>query len=215
MKIDPTLRALADPTRLRIMRLLAHMELAVGEMCTEGGRFFTGFVRDITERQETEARLQELQSELVHISRLTALGEMASTLAHELNQPLSAIANYQAGCIERLRQGKATPETLLPVMEKITAQAERAGNIVRRIREFVKQSEPNRKACALPDIVEAALSCFEIRGCINGDFQIVGVGCSRGKALEIADAWLAARRCESKLVRRDEPWRKRAATGSA
>ncbi len=61
------------------------------------GRFFTGFIRDLTERQETEARLQELQAELVHVSRLTALGEMASTLAHELNQPLSAIANYLKG----------------------------------------------------------------------------------------------------------------------
>ena len=73
------------------------MELAVGEMRSAAGRFFTGFVRDLTERQETEARLQDLQSELVHISRLTALGEMASTLAHELNQPLSAIANYMKG----------------------------------------------------------------------------------------------------------------------
>lgn len=62
------------------------------------------------------------------------------------------------------------------------------------------------------EIVEAALSCFEIRGCINGDFQIVGAANSRGKALEIADAWLSARRFENKLVRRDQPWRKRAAT---
>ena len=70
------------------------MELAVGEMRSGKQRFFTGFIRDLTERQQTETRLQELQSELVHISRLTAMGEMASTLAHELNQPLSAIANY-------------------------------------------------------------------------------------------------------------------------
>src|SRR6185312_9967831 len=69
------------------------MELAVGEMNSGNQRYFTGFIRDITERQRTEARLQELQSELVHISRLTAMGEMASTLAHELNQPLSAILN--------------------------------------------------------------------------------------------------------------------------
>ena len=73
------------------------MELAVGEMKSGNQRFFTGFIRDLTERQQTEARLQELQSELVHISRLTAMGEMASTLAHELNQPLSAIANYMKG----------------------------------------------------------------------------------------------------------------------
>src|SRR6266545_4261457 len=73
------------------------MELAVGEMRSGDQRFFTGFIRDLTERQKTEARLQELQSELVHISRLTAMGEMASALAHELNQPLSAIANYLKG----------------------------------------------------------------------------------------------------------------------
>ncbi|MGB8827231.1 MAG: PAS domain S-box protein, partial [Pseudolabrys sp.] len=73
------------------------MELAVGEMNSGNRRFFTGFIRDLTERQKTESRLQELQSELVHISRLTAMGEMASTLAHELNQPLSAIANYLKG----------------------------------------------------------------------------------------------------------------------
>jgi superfamily II DNA or RNA helicase len=62
------------------------------------------------------------------------------------------------------------------------------------------------------EIVEVTPTCFEIRGCVNGDFQIIGAGCSRGKALEIADAWLAAARYTSKLVRRDEPWRKRAAT---
>ena len=73
------------------------MELAVGEMHVRNQRFFTGFIRDLTERQQTEARLQELQSELVHMSRLTAMGEMASALAHELNQPLSAIANYMKG----------------------------------------------------------------------------------------------------------------------
>ncbi|HVQ11091.1 MAG TPA: PAS domain S-box protein, partial [Methyloceanibacter sp.] len=73
------------------------MKLEVGEMKSGDRRFFTGFIRDLTERQKTEARLHELQSELVHVSRLTALGEMASTLAHELNQPLSAIANYMKG----------------------------------------------------------------------------------------------------------------------
>ena len=80
------------------------MELAVGEMRSGEQRYFTGFIRDLTERQQTEARLQELQSELVHISRLTAMGEMASALAHELNQPLSAIANYMKGS-RRLLEG--------------------------------------------------------------------------------------------------------------
>jgi two-component system, LuxR family, sensor kinase FixL len=74
------------------------MDLSVGEMSTGGRRYFIGFIRDLSERQHSESRLQELQSELVHVSRLTAMGEMASALAHELNQPLSAIANYLRGC---------------------------------------------------------------------------------------------------------------------
>ncbi|WP_293760145.1 PAS domain S-box protein [uncultured Aquitalea sp.] len=117
---------------------------------------------DTTQQHEAEQRYQQQMQQLQSTSRLVTMGEMASTLAHELNQPLSAIANYQAGCIERIRQGKATPETLLPVMEKITAQAERAGTVVRRIREFVKQSEPNRKTCQLADIIEAALAIADI-----------------------------------------------------
>ncbi len=85
------------------------MELAVGEMRSADKRYFTGFVRDLTERQRTEARLQELQTELVHISRLTAMGEMASALAHEINQPLSAIANYLKGA-KRLLDGRSDDE---------------------------------------------------------------------------------------------------------
>ena len=73
------------------------MHLTIGEMHSAGKPFFTGFVRDLTEQQQTQARLQELQSELVHVSRLSAMGEMASALAHELNQPLSAISNYMKG----------------------------------------------------------------------------------------------------------------------
>ncbi|NWK78968.1 PAS domain S-box protein [Aquitalea sp. LB_tupeE] len=117
---------------------------------------------DTTQQHDAEERYQQQMQQLQSTSRLVTMGEMASTLAHELNQPLSAIANYQAGCIERIRQGKATPEALLPVMEKITAQAERAGTVVRRIREFVKQSEPDRKTCQLPDIIEASLAIADI-----------------------------------------------------
>ena len=69
------------------------MHLSIGEMQSAGAPYFTGFVRDLTEQQQTQSRLQELQSELVHVSRLSAMGEMASALAHELNQPLAAISN--------------------------------------------------------------------------------------------------------------------------
>ena len=85
------------------------MHLSVGEMRSGGEPYFTGFVHDLTEQQQTQARLQELQSELVHISRLSAMGEMASALAHELNQPLAAISNYMKGS-RRLLSASERPE---------------------------------------------------------------------------------------------------------
>jgi two-component system sensor kinase FixL len=133
------------------------MELAVGEMRSNDQRFFTGFVRDLTERQDTESRLQELQSELVHISRLTAMGEMASTLAHELNQPLSAIANYLKG-VRRLleRQGGAQSGVISDAVDKAAAQALRAGDIVRRLRDFVARGESERRVESIAKLVEEA-----------------------------------------------------------
>jgi two-component system sensor kinase FixL len=74
------------------------MELSVGEMRSGDGVFYTGFINDVSERQDTQIRLRELQADLAHMSRLTAMGEMAATLAHELNQPLAAISNYMSGC---------------------------------------------------------------------------------------------------------------------
>jgi two-component system, LuxR family, sensor kinase FixL len=133
------------------------MELAVGEMRSVEGRFFTGFIRDLSERQATEARLQELQSELVHISRLTAMGEMASTLAHELNQPLSAIANYMNGS-QRLLEN-ATDERALRVRDalgKAADQALRAGDIIRRLRDFVSRGESERRVEKIAKLVEEA-----------------------------------------------------------
>src|SRR6185503_19093705 len=118
------------------------MELAVGEMRSADERYFTGFIRDLTERQRTEARLQELQTELVHISRLTAMGEMASALAHELNQPLSAIANYLKGA-KRILESHADDDSTMVrgAMDKAAEQALRAGQIIRRLRDFVARGE--------------------------------------------------------------------------
>jgi two-component system sensor kinase FixL len=132
------------------------MELAVGEMRNDEGRFFTGFVRDLTERQQTETRLQELQSELVHVSRLTALGEMASALAHELNQPLSAIANYLKGS-SRLLATEAPPVSRIrDAIDKAADQALRAGEIIRRLRDFVSRGETERRIESLSKLVEEA-----------------------------------------------------------
>src|SRR6188768_1759229 len=133
------------------------MELAVGEMKSSNNRFFTGFVRDLSERQKTEARLQELQSELVHISRLTAMGEMASALAHELNQPLSAIANYMKGSRRMLEGGTDDRSALLrDAMDKAAEQALRAGQIIRRLRDFVARGESERRVESVKKLVEEA-----------------------------------------------------------
>lgn len=133
------------------------IELAVGEMRVRDQRFFTGFIRDITERQETRARLQELQSELVHMSRLTAMGEMASALAHELNQPLSAIANYTKGA-RRLLENRFDDgaAVLRDAMDKAGEQALRAGQIIRRLRDFVARGESERRVEHVKKLVEEA-----------------------------------------------------------
>jgi two-component system, LuxR family, sensor kinase FixL len=133
------------------------MELAVGEMRSGDQRFFTGFIRDLTERQKTEARLQELQAELVHISRLTAMGEMASALAHELNQPLSAIANYLKGAA-RLLESRPDDDTktVHSALDKAAEQSLRAGQIIHRLRDFVARGESERRVESIKKLIEEA-----------------------------------------------------------
>lgn len=132
------------------------IELAVGEMRAEGQRFFTGFIRDLTERQQAEARLQELQNELVHVARLTALGEMASALAHEINQPLSAIANYLKGSRTLLGREEVPHERVAEALDRAATEALRAGDIIRRLRDFVARGETDRTIESLPKLVEEA-----------------------------------------------------------
>jgi len=133
------------------------MELSVGEMKSGKERFFTGFIRDLTERQKSESRLQELQSELVHISRLTAMGEMASALAHELNQPLSAISNYLKGS-RRLLESRADESSSMmrDALDKAAEQAVRAGQIIRRLRDFVARGETERRVENVKKLIEEA-----------------------------------------------------------
>ncbi len=132
------------------------MELAVGELFSRGRQYFTGFIRDLTERQDTQARMQELQAELMHISRLTALGEMASTLAHELNQPLSAIANYLSGGRRLLERDPPDPVRAAEAMDKAADQAVRAGQIIRHLRDFIARGESTRDIESLSKLIEEA-----------------------------------------------------------
>ena len=131
------------------------IELAVGEVSDQGMRLFTGFIRDLTERQKTERRGQDLQAELSHASRVTAMGTLAAALAHELNQPLTAIANYMEAGRDLLAQEGAIDRTLLgEAMDEAATQALRAGEIIRSLREFIRRGEADRQ----PETVSTLLS---------------------------------------------------------
>jgi two-component system sensor kinase FixL len=134
------------------------IELSVGEVVLEGRRIFTGFVRDLTSRKNAEREVATLQSELSHVARVSEMGQMGSTLAHELNQPLAAIVNYLQAC-HRLLQNQPTPVAprIQEAIEKAVAQADRAGQIIRRLREFVRKRETERHIEDLNTVVQEAV----------------------------------------------------------
>jgi two-component system sensor kinase FixL len=133
------------------------MHLTIGEMRTGENHYFTGFIRDLTDQQLTEQRLRELQAEVTHMSRFTALGEMASTLAHEINQPLTAINNYLRGSTRLLGQIDGGPvPALRDALAKAGDQALRAGHIIRRLREFVARGDSERRVEVLSKLIEDA-----------------------------------------------------------
>lgn len=133
------------------------MEIQVGEMECDGERYFTAFIRDLTDRQNTEMRMQELQSELAYMSRLTAMGEMGSTLAHEINQPLTAIASYLKGCGLILNTMEGDHVAMLKLaVDEAAEEALRAGEIIRQLREFVARGESEHRVEDLRRLVEEA-----------------------------------------------------------
>ena len=129
---------------------------------TDGRRVRLQVARDITERRTHEEASRVQQEKIQLTSRLTTMGEMASSLAHELNQPLTAISNYSMGAVAMLKAGNPKPEQLLEALEKAAAQAERAGKIISRIREFVKRSEPRRQKVPISRILDNAIAFAEI-----------------------------------------------------
>jgi C4-dicarboxylate-specific signal transduction histidine kinase len=120
---------------------------------------------DITARRNAEA-LAASQAERAQVtSRLVTMGEMASSVAHELNQPLTAITNYCNGMVTRVNNNAIEKADLIAALEKTSRQAQRAGQIIHRIRAFVKRSEPQRQAAQAQDIVDDAveLAGIELR----------------------------------------------------
>ena len=133
------------------------IKLAVGEMRSAGKTYFTGFIRDLTERQQSAAELEQMQGELARLARISELGEMASTLAHELNQPLSAITNYVQGCIRLLKDlDEPVAARFRDAFEETASQALRAGQIIRHLREFVTRGQTEKQREDIKKLVEEA-----------------------------------------------------------
>ncbi len=139
------------------------VELKIGEADIHGRRLFTGYIRDMSEQQANALRLNEMQVELANFSRLSAVGTMASAMAHELNQPLTAVANYLEAARDLLDQ--ADPETLSFIQEALDAaatQSIRAGQIVRRLRDYVSRGELDLRSVYLQEVVDDAISLAKV-----------------------------------------------------
>lgn len=134
------------------------MELAIGEARAGQHRAFTGFITDLSDRLEAEAKLHQVQSELAHASRLSAVGSLASALAHELNQPLTAVANYVSAARDFAladdRGGEAN--VMSEALDEAAKEAVRAGQIIRRLRDFIARGETRMESIALDKLIRDA-----------------------------------------------------------
>jgi len=134
------------------------IELSIGEARIDDQRIFTGFIHDITQRQQAEAQLKDLQAELAHVGRVSEMATLASSLAHELNQPLTAVTSY-CQSIRRLARGEAdsqTRELIAEAADEAANEALRAGEIVRRLRDFFARGETERHIEDLPRLITEA-----------------------------------------------------------
>jgi len=120
-----------------------------------------GSMVDVTEQKHAQELYRQQQERLQATARLVTMGEMASTLAHELNQPLAAISSYNTGCINMIGKGDMSPGELSGILEKIGKQAQRAGQIIRRVHAFVRRSEPKCEPVDVNAILREAVGLVE------------------------------------------------------
>ena len=146
--------------------------LAIGEIELEHGRLFTGFLHDITERENIQRRAGILQQELMHASRLSAMGEMASGIAHELNQPLTAVMNYTKAARRRLDRAEPGSEPIADLVDKAGQQAERAAEIIKRLRRFIKKDDSERRLEPVNAVVEEA-AALALIGARDRDIELI------------------------------------------
>ena len=127
-----------------------------------------GITRDITEHRQAEEQARRHHTELTHVARLSTMGEMATGIAHELNQPLSAIANFARGCLRRLRADHVDPAELIKPLEEVCEQAVRASEILSHVRDFVRKSELQLKAADINHIVHSVVKFTELEARHHG-----------------------------------------------
>ena len=136
------------------------VHLSVGEASTSAGRQFIGILRDLRARNESEQRLNQLQTNLVRMARVSAIDEMGAALAHELNQPLTALMLYLQAVERACAKHSAVnpmPPGVLGILEKAVREAERAGSIIQRMRQFVEKRDPVRRMVDLNPLIEEAI----------------------------------------------------------
>jgi two-component system sensor kinase FixL len=131
-------------------------EISLSPIADPDGMVVACAVRDVTERKRAERMLRERQEELAHVTRVSTAGEMATGLAHELNQPLYSIANYARGCINRLDSSSIDPHEIREIAAEIAAEAERAAEIIRRLRRMVQKRGPVQSVIDVNQTVEEA-----------------------------------------------------------
>jgi two-component system, LuxR family, sensor kinase FixL len=137
------------------------LDLSVGEAMTPNGRQFIGVIRDLTARRDAERRLASVQADLIRMTRVSALDEMGSALAHELNQPLTAIMLYLQALEREVTRLQGAQSTMEPraaeLLSKAQREAQRAGSIIQRVRQLVEKRAPERRRSDLNHVVDEAL----------------------------------------------------------
>ena len=140
------------------------VEVSFGELTSDGHKVFTGFIRDISERKQAEDRLrasernlQMTQAELARVSRLTTMGELAASIAHEVNQPLTAVINNGSACLRLLANNNLEPEVLRRALEGIIADGTRASTVLARIRAFIKKEPAEKSELDINEVIQEVL----------------------------------------------------------
>jgi C4-dicarboxylate-specific signal transduction histidine kinase len=143
-------------------------------------------IRDITARRRAEREARQRQAELAHVARVSTMGEMAAMLAHELNQPLMAIVGYASGCVLRVESDTLDSTELQSVLRRISQQAVRAGEIIRRLRDFVRKERPQRSAVNVNDLVREVVGLADVEARAHG--VVLRLELDAGIPLVIVDA---------------------------